>query len=70
MCDLRNREVVQQMQENIYMQYFIGFRSFSDEEHFDPSLFVEFRKRLGIEQMNARNEKYFIWLISKRKRLL
>ena len=57
MCDLSDREVVQQVQENIYMQYFIGYSSFSDEEPFDPSLFVEFRKRLGIEQINAINEK-------------
>jgi transposase, IS5 family len=57
MCDLSDREVVQQIQENIYMQYFVGYSSFSDEEPFDPSLFVEFRKRLGIEQINAINEK-------------
>lgn len=57
MCDLSDREVVQQIQENIYMQYFIGYSSFSDEEPFDPSLFVEFRKRLGMEQINAINEK-------------
>lgn len=43
MCDLSDRETVQQIQENIYMQYFIGYSSFSDEEPFDPSLFVEFR---------------------------
>jgi hypothetical protein len=57
LCDLSDREVVQQIQENIYMQYFIGYSSFSDEEPFDASLFVEFRKRLGIEQINAINEK-------------
>jgi hypothetical protein len=39
------------------MQYFIGYSSFSYEEPFDPSLFVDFRKRLGIEQINAINEK-------------
>lgn len=57
MCDLSDRETVQQIQENVYMQYFLGYSSFSDEEPFDPSLFVEFRKRLGIEQINAINEK-------------
>src|SRR4051794_40496681 len=57
MLDLSDRETVQQIQENMYMQYFLGFSSFSDEEPFDPSLFVEFRKRLGAEQMNAINEK-------------
>ena len=56
-CDLSDRETVLQLQENIYMQYFIGYSSFSDEEPFDPSLFVEFRKRLGLEQINAINEK-------------
>jgi transposase, IS5 family len=57
MCDLSDRETVQQIQENMYMQYFLGFSSFSDEEPFDASLFVEFRKRLGAEQINAINEK-------------
>jgi IS5 family transposase len=57
MCDLSDRETVQQIQENMYMQYFLGFSSFSDAEPFDASLFVEFRKRLGAEQMNAINEK-------------
>jgi hypothetical protein len=57
MCNLSDRETVQQIQENIFMQYFIGYSSFSYEEPFDPSLFVDFRKRLGIEQINAINEK-------------
>jgi IS5 family transposase len=39
------------------MQYFVCYSSFSNEAPFDPSLFVEFRKRLGIEQINAINEK-------------
>jgi IS5 family transposase len=56
-CDLSDRETVQQIQENMYMQYFIGYSSFSDEEPFDPSLFVDFRKRLGIEQINEINER-------------
>jgi hypothetical protein len=57
MCDLSDRETVLQIQENMYMQYFIGFSSFSDEEPFDASLFVEFRKRLGAEQLNEINER-------------
>ena len=64
MCDLSDRETVQQIQENMYMQYFLGFSSFSDEEPFDASLFVEFRKRLGAEQMNAINEKILKLAIS------
>jgi hypothetical protein len=56
-CNLSDREAVQQIQENMYMQYFLGYSSFSDEEPFDPSLFVDFRKRLGIDQINEINEK-------------
>jgi transposase, IS5 family len=56
-CDLSDRETVQQVQENMYMQYFIGYSSFSDEEPFDASLFVDFRKRLGIDQINEINGK-------------
>jgi len=56
-CNTSDRETVLQIQENMYMQYFIGYSSFSTEEPFDPSLFVEFRKRLGIDQINYINEK-------------
>lgn len=56
MCNLSDRETVQQIQENMYMQYFIGYSSFDDSPPFDPSLFVDIRKRLGITQVNAMNE--------------
>jgi hypothetical protein len=56
MCDLSDREAVQQIQENVYMQYFIGFSSFSYEPVFDASLFVDLRKRFGAEQINTINE--------------
>ena len=55
-CNLSDRETIQQIQENMYMQYFIGYSGFSDEEPFDPSLFVGIRKRLGVEEINAINE--------------
>ena len=57
MCDLSDPGTVLQIQENMYMQYFIGYSSFGDEAPFDPSLFVGFRKRLGIDQVNLINEK-------------
>lgn len=55
--NLDDRETVDQISENMYMQYFLGFPSFSIEPAFDPSLFVEFRKKLGADQINAINEK-------------
>jgi hypothetical protein len=57
MCDLSDRENINAIQENIYMQYFIGYSSFSNEAPFDPSLFVGIRKRLGVKQINEINEK-------------
>jgi IS5 family transposase len=57
LCDLSDRETMNAIQENIYMQYFIGYASFSNEAPFDPSLFVSIRKRLGVAQINEINEK-------------
>ncbi len=57
LCNLDDREAVDQMTENIYMQYFLGYTSFTNEPPFDASLFVDFRKRLGMENINAINEK-------------
>jgi hypothetical protein len=39
------------------MQYFLGYSSFSDQAPFDSSLMTDFRKRLGIDQLNAINER-------------
>ena len=56
MCGLSDREAVQQIQENVYMQYFIGYSSYSYEPVFDASLFVDLRKRFGADQINEINE--------------
>jgi len=39
------------------MQYFLGYSSFTDEAPFDASLLVHFRKRLGMQSVNAINKK-------------
>ena len=57
LCNLDDRETVDQISENMYMQYFLGYSSFSSEPPFDASLFVDFRKRLGMENLNAINER-------------
>lgn len=56
MNNLSDRDVVNQLQENIYMQYFVGLSSFCSQPLFDPSLMVEFRNRLGLDQINEINE--------------
>ena len=57
MCNLDDRETVAQIAENMYMQYFLGYSSFDPEPPFDASLFVEFRSRMGLDQINAINER-------------
>jgi hypothetical protein len=57
LCHLDDRETVDQISENVYMQYFLGYSSFTSDKPFDASLFVDFRKDLGLETINAINEK-------------
>lgn len=57
LCNLDDIETTAQISENIYMQYFLGYSSFTDEPPFDASLLTDFRKRLGIDQVNAINER-------------
>ena len=57
MCNLSDRETLLHIQENMYMQYFIGYSSYSNVPPFDPSLFVEIRTRLGVDQINMINEQ-------------
>jgi len=44
---LTDRGTVEAIQENPYMQFFIGLEEFTQEPAFDASLMVDFRKRFG-----------------------
>lgn len=55
MCNLDDRETIAQITENIYMQYFLGYSALIRQPPFDPSLFVEIRKRLGDELLGEMN---------------
>ena len=44
---LSDEETVQQIQENPYLQYFVGLPGYQMQVPFVPSLFVEIRKRMG-----------------------
>lgn len=46
---LSDEETVMQIQENPYLQYFVGFSRYKDEPPFAPSLFVDIHKRMGAE---------------------
>jgi len=52
---LDDRGVIAAIQENPYMQYFIGLKEFTPYPVFDPSLFVEIRKRVGHKQFDTLN---------------
>jgi len=46
---LSDEETVLQIQENPYLQYFVGLPGYQMQAPFVPSLFVEIRKRMGQE---------------------
>ena len=51
-----DEELVEQIRENPYYQYFIGYPGYEDKIPFVPSLLVEFRKRLSEDVLNEINE--------------
>ena len=51
-----DRATVSHISENPFMQYFLGFSGFNQEEPFDASLITHFRHRLGAEIINEVNE--------------
>lgn len=51
-----DRELIEQIKENPYLQYFIGLKKFQFEAPLVPSLLVEFRKRLTDEILSEINE--------------
>jgi len=51
-----DRELVEQLTENPYYQYFIGLSGYQEKAPFAPSLLVEFRKRLTEEILGEINE--------------
>lgn len=53
---LTDEDTVLSIQESHYLQYFIGYASYSDEKPFDASLMVHFRKRLGASILGEVNE--------------
>ena len=61
--DLTDRETVAQIQENMFMQYFLGYSSFTNEEPFSDTLFVEIRKRLSIDLLSRINEAIALYCI-------
>ena len=54
---ISDRETVEQIRENPYLQYFIGLKSYRNEAPFEASMLVHFRQRLEINLVNKINSK-------------
>ena len=50
-------ETVEQIRENHYLQYLVGMEGYKDEELFDSSMMVHFRKRITSEMLAEINER-------------
>ena len=46
---ISDRETVEQIKENPYLQYFIGLEYYSNQAPFDASMLVHFRERIGLD---------------------
>ena len=54
---ISDRETVEQIKENPYLQYFIGMLSYSNEAPFDASMLVHFRERISVELVRKVNQE-------------
>jgi hypothetical protein len=55
---LPDEEVIPEIQENPYLQYFVGLKEFTHDPIFDPSLFVTLRERLGRSSFDQFSQKF------------
>ncbi len=52
-----DRETVEQIRENPYLQYFLGMSSYSNEAPFEASMMVYFRERIEMNLVKKINQK-------------
>ena len=52
-----DEETVEQIKENPYLQYFVGFTEYSNQAPFEASMLVHFRKRLNRQLIGRINER-------------
>jgi transposase, IS5 family len=52
-----DRETVEQIRENPYLQYFLGIADYSDKAPFEASMLVHFRQRIGEEIISRINRR-------------
>ncbi len=62
-----DEETVEQIRENPNLQYFLGYKEYTDEAPFDPSMFVYFRKRFSQKWLSCLNEQIAKKALKKEK---
>ncbi|MHC5918067.1 MAG: transposase, partial [Nostoc sp.] len=62
---ISDRETVEQIKENPYLQYFIGISSYSNDAPFDASMLVHFRERISAEFVNKINQQMVKKMLEK-----
>ena len=62
-----DRETVEQLKENPYLQYFIGRSAYSNEAPFEPSLLVKVRERIKASLVNQINQKLVEEALKKKR---
>ncbi|MCK4448876.1 MAG: IS5 family transposase [Candidatus Marinimicrobia bacterium] len=55
---MSDEDTIQDIQENPYLQYLLGYSSYQFKPCFDPSLFVTIRRRLKAREIEAINEVF------------
>ena len=60
-----DRETVEHIKENPYLQYFIGMSSYSNKPPFEASMMVYFRERINIDYVKNINQKMVLNCIQK-----
>ena len=61
---ISDEETVNQITENPYLQFFLGFEVYSEQKPFNPSQLTHFRKRFPADMLNRVNEA----IINKNKK--
>lgn len=56
-CGFADRQIVQQITENPYLQYFIGLKEYQLTKPFTPVAMVKFRKRFNAKRLVKINER-------------
>ena len=55
--NLSDEETIRTIQENIFIQYFLGLDKYHPEPLFHPTVFVDLRKRMGVANYDKVSQK-------------